>query len=150
MKKCAIVYASYHHNNTEALVKAIQEKLPDITLINSLKEEKIDLSEYDVIGFASGIYFYDFHKKLLRFVEANLPQNKKTFLMCTCGAKSDRYFKKITKMIESKNGTVEGKFSAYGLDTYGPFRMLFPLKKGHPDQAEINEAISFTEKMLQD
>lgn len=148
MKKCAICYASYHHNNTERLVKAIQEKFPQIVLIDTLKAELINLEDYEVIGFASGIYFFNFHKKILRFVESNLPERKKTFLMCTCGEKSDRYFNKITKLIEEKKGTVEGKYSAFGLDTYGPFRLVVPLKKGHPDEKEIEEAIKFVEKIL--
>jgi len=148
MKKTAIVYASYHHNNTEKLVQAVAEKFPEITLINCLKTDSADLSEFEEIGFASGIYFYNFHKKLLRFAEANLPQDKKTFLMCTCGSKNKKYFNSISKIIEDKNGTVEDKYIAYGWDTYGPLRMIIGLKKGHPDQSEIAEAITFVEKLI--
>lgn len=35
--KTAILYASPHHHNTEKLVKAIAEKYPDITLIDTTK-----------------------------------------------------------------------------------------------------------------
>ncbi len=150
MKKCAIIYASYHHNNTEKLVKAVQEKHPEIDLINALVTDSISLENYDVIGFASGIYFFNFHKKLLRLAENGLPQNKQTFLMCSCGEKSDRYFKGITKIIEEKNGTVSGKYSCFGWDTYGPLRMIIGLKKGHPDEVEIAEAVAFVEEMLKD
>ena len=33
--KTAILYASPHHHNTEKLVKAIAEKYPDVTLIDT-------------------------------------------------------------------------------------------------------------------
>lgn len=148
MKKCAIVYASYHHNNTEKLVRAIQAKFPEIVLIDALKAELINLESYEVIGFASGIYFFNFHKKILRFVENNLPERKKIFLLCTCGEKSERYFNKISKLIKDKAGTVVGKFSAFGWDTYGPLRMIIGLKEGHPDEKEIEEAIKFTEGFI--
>lgn len=148
MSKCAIVYASYHHNNTEKLVKAVSEQISDVTLINALQSESVDLSGYDVIGFASGIYFFSFHKKLLRFAESNLPENKKTFLMCTCGEKSERYFNKIEKIITEKKGTVAGKYTCFGYDTYGPLRTIIGLKKGHPDEKEISEGAEFVKGIV--
>ena len=60
--KTAILYASPHHHNTEKLVKAIAEKYPDITLIDTTKAKMIALANYDMIGIASGIYFGKFHK----------------------------------------------------------------------------------------
>ncbi len=148
MTKCAIVYASYHHKNTEKLVKAVAERFPNVTLIDSLKSDSADLMDFDVVGFASGIYFFTFHKKLLRFAENNLPENKKTFLMCTCGEKSGRYFNKIEKIIDEKHGTVEGKYICFGYDTYGPLRMIIGLKKGHPDESEISEAVEFVRGII--
>ena len=148
MKKCAIVYASYHHKNTEKLVNAVKERFPDVTLIDALKTDSADLNDFDVIGFASGIYFFTFHKKLMRFAESNLPENKKTFLMCTCGEKSDRYFNKMEKIITEKKGTVEGKYMCFGYDTYGPLRMIVGLKKGHPDEGEISAAVEFVGGMV--
>lgn len=53
--KTAILYASPHHHNTEKLVKAIAEKYPDITLIDTTKAKMIALANYDLIGIASGI-----------------------------------------------------------------------------------------------
>ena len=55
--KVAIVYASVHHKNTEKLVKAIAEKYPEIELIDATKTILKDLASYDLIGFASGIFY---------------------------------------------------------------------------------------------
>ena len=48
--KTAILYASPHHHNTEKLIKAIAEKHPDITLIDTTKAKMIALANYDLIG----------------------------------------------------------------------------------------------------
>ena len=52
----AIVYASVHHGNTEKLVKSIAEEC-QVDLIDAVKQSDADLSNYDMIGFASGIHF---------------------------------------------------------------------------------------------
>ena len=53
--KTAIVYYSKHHGNTKKLLDAIAEKHP-VTLIDVTKQPDADLSGYDRVGFASGIY----------------------------------------------------------------------------------------------
>ena len=50
-----IVYSSVHHGNTEKLVKNIAEEC-QVDLIDAVKQPDADLSSYDMIGFASGIY----------------------------------------------------------------------------------------------
>ena len=52
----AIVYASVHHGNTEKIVKGISEEC-QVDLIDAVKQPDADLSSYDMIGFASGIFF---------------------------------------------------------------------------------------------
>ena len=76
----AIVYASVHHGNTEKIVKSIAERC-QVDLINAVKQSDADLSSYDMIGFASGIYFSKFHQLILEFAEKNLPDEKKIFLL---------------------------------------------------------------------
>ena len=54
--KTVIIYASVHHNNTKELVCAIAAE-NDIDVVDATKITEKDLSGYDLIGFASGIYF---------------------------------------------------------------------------------------------
>ena len=54
--KTVIIYASVHHNNTKELVCAIAAE-NDIDVVDAAKITEKDLSGYDLIGFASGIYF---------------------------------------------------------------------------------------------
>ena len=40
-----------------------------------MQQPKADLSDYDRIGFVSGIYFSKFHQTILKFASENLPEN---------------------------------------------------------------------------
>ena len=75
----AIVYASVHHGNTGKLVKSIAEEC-QVDLIDAVKQSDADLSRYDMIGFASGIYFSKFHQSILKFAEKNLPDAPRLYI----------------------------------------------------------------------
>ena len=59
--KTAIVYASVHHGNTKKIIDEIA-KTNDVELIDATQTVEKDLSEYDLIGFASGVYGGKFHQ----------------------------------------------------------------------------------------
>ena len=61
--KTAIVYASVHHGNTKKIIDEIA-KTNDVELIDATQTVEKDLSEYDLIGFASGVYGGKFHQSL--------------------------------------------------------------------------------------
>ena len=113
MKK-AIVYASIHHGNTEKIVKSIAEECK-VDLIDAVKHSDADLSSYDMIGFASGIYFSKFHQSILKFVE--------------------------------KHARVDGKFGCKGYDTFGPFKLVGGIAKGHPDNKDLQNAVGFVKNL---
>ena len=129
----AIVYASVHHGNTEKLVKGIAEEC-QVDLIDAVKQPDVDLSSYDMIGFASGIYFSKFHQSILGFAEKNLPDDKKVFLICTYGGSAN--YKSIEQILDEKRSKVIGKFGCKGYDTFGPFKLVGGIAKGHPDEEE--------------
>ena len=74
----AIVYYSKHHGNTKKLLDAIAEKHP-VTLIDVTAQPDADLSGYERIGFASGIYYGAFAKQIIAFANAHLPERKDVF-----------------------------------------------------------------------
>ena len=55
--KTAICFCSKHHGNTKKLLDAIQTADPEAELIDVTKRETVDLSDFERIGFASGIYY---------------------------------------------------------------------------------------------
>ena len=140
--KTAIVYYSKHHRNTEKLVKAISAE-HEVTLYNVLEKADADLTSYDRIGFASGIYFSNFAKQILDFAERNLPEQKKVFLIATCGSRHKNYFDGIRKVISAKQCTEIGSYLCLGFDTFGPFKLVGGVAKGHPTQAEVDAAARF-------
>jgi len=146
--KTAIVYASVHHKNTEKVVKAIVEKHPEIELIDATKTILKDLASYDLIGFASGIFYGKFHKSLLSFITENLPLRKKVFVMYTCGSdRAETYLKDIKDLIKSKECTLTAAYSCLAYDTFGPFKLIGGLNKGHPNEADLQKAVDFYESL---
>ena len=147
--KTAIVYYSQHHGNTKKLVDAIASQY-EIELINVMEDKNVDLTNFDCIGFASGIYFSSFAKQLLTFAEENLTENKAVFFMNTCGVQSPVvYFDAIRKISRAKKCRELGTYQCLGFDTFGPFKMVGGIAKGHPDEVEIESAVSFYQEIIE-
>ena len=140
--RIAIAYYSQHHGNTKTLVVAIAAQA-DVGLINVVENPDADLAEFDCIGFASGIYFAAFAKPLLAFAERKLPPHKSVFLMNTCGIQSGVYFDAIRRIIRAKDCQEVGAYQCLGFDTFGPFKLVGGIAKGHPNADEIAGAVSF-------
>ena len=144
--KTAIVYYSKHHGNTRKLLDAIAEK-HEVTLIDVTANPPTDLSQYDRIGFASGIYYSKFHKALLNYAEQTMPQGKKTFFLYTCGSEKKGYTKAIAEAVKKHNAEILGEFGCCGWDTFGPFKLIGGIAKGHPDKTDLDNVLSFYEVM---
>ncbi len=140
--KTAVIYYSAHHGNTKKILDVFC-KSDDVALIDAAKTQNANLSEYDLIGFASGIYYSKFHKSVLRFAENNLPENKKVFFVYTFGAKKDGYTKAIKNVALKKSSVILGEFGCLGFDTFGPFKLIGGIAKGHPNSDDLNNAKKF-------
>lgn len=140
--KTAIVYYSRHHENTKKLLDAIAAK-NDVTLIDVTSNPETDLSGYDRIGFASGIYYSKFQKTLLEYAEKNMPEGKPTFFIYTYGAEKAGYTKAITEAVSKHHAKILGEFGCFGFNTFGPFKLIGGIAKGHPDQSDLANAVAF-------
>lgn len=140
--KAAIVYHSKHHSNTKKLLDAIAAD-QDVTLIDAAQTKSADLSRYDAVGFASGIYYSKFHKSVLHFAEECLPQGMPVFFLYTCGAQKDSYTKAITEAVQKHGARLLGEYGCLGFDTFGPFKLVGGIAKGHPSADEIKSAVAF-------
>ncbi len=139
--KSVIICASVHHGNTKKVVDAIVKEC-GVTVVDATQVTEMDLFEYDVIGFASGIYGGNFHKAILNFAAANLPANKKVFLIMTSAMNKD-FSKSIMKVIKDKQPEIIGKYSCVGYNTFGPFKLVGGTGKGHPDADDLAKAVAF-------
>ncbi len=145
--KTAIVYYSQHHENTKKLLDAIAAQ-EDVTLINVVENKNADLTAFACVGFASGIYFASFAKQLLAFAETNLPDKKDVFFMNTCGVQRGVYFDAIRRITKVKQCRELGAYQCLGFDTFGPFKLVGGIAKGHPNEDEIAAAVSFYQTIV--
>ena len=110
-KKIIIFYYSYSTMSTEKLVKGIQVSFPNIEALLLPSEEKNDISSYDYIGFASGIYAWDFGKPIYQKIEKLQGlEGKKCFSLCTstAGRKNILYIQKMRLKKKEGNSLGDG------------------------------------------
>jgi len=127
-----------HRGNTRKVVDAIANEF-EVDVIDATKVKEKDLSGYDLIGFASGIYGFNLHQS---------PPYKKIFLLTTSAMDKD-FSQSFMQAIENKSATVVGKFSCHGYNTFGPFKLVGGTSKGHPDERDISNAIEFYKELVQ-
>ncbi len=150
--KTTIIYASYHHNNTEKVAEEINSVL-NANLVPFFKANTEMILEADLVGFGSGVYYNKFHKSLIQLVES-LPnmQRKKTFLFSTAGIKkniilnnSHNHFKKI---IKKKNFDLIAEFECLGFDTNGLLEKIGGINKGRPNDTDFEKAKEFARGLV--
>ena len=140
--KTLIIYHSEHHGNTKKLLDAIAGQ-GDVTLLEASHITGSELPEYDMIGFASGIYYQKFHEDVLKCAEQYLPQGKRVFFLFTCGVKRGSYTDAIRKIAEAKGARIVGSYNCFGFDTFGPFKLVGGIAKGRPNEDDIAGAVNF-------
>ena len=138
--KTAIVYYSEHHGNTKKLLDALPG---DVTLIDAANPKVTDLSPFDRVGLASGIYGGSFARQVLSFAQAHLPQGKPVFLAATAAMKLNSHFSAARKVCQEKNCPVLGAYLCQGYNTFGPFKLVGGTSKGHPNETDLNNAVEF-------
>ena len=147
MEKAVIIYASTHHGSTRKLTEAIANRY-DVHLIDATKQHSADLSEYDLIGFASGIDFGKFYDSVEQFLEKDLPENRKVFFLYTCAKVSSRFTEIIKDAARRKGAVILGEYGCRGFNTYGPWKLIGGMNKGHPSAEELQGAVGFFESLL--
>lgn len=140
--KTVLIYASTHHGNTKKVVDAISNEC-EIEVVDATKVHEKDLKDYDLIGLASGIFFTKFSEQVLNFARVNLPSNKDVFFIATAGNPMNGNFNSIADIAKDKKCNERGRFQCKGFDTYGPFKLVGGIQKGHPNESELKAAVEF-------
>ena len=140
--KTAICYYSRHHGNTLKVLE-VMARGNDINLIDVTARTAVHLEEYDCIGFASGIYYSKFQKSVLDFAGQYLPEGKDVFFVYTCGSMGKGYTKAIAEAAAAKKAHILGEYGCRGFDTFGPFKLVGGIAKGHPDADDLQKARDF-------
>jgi flavodoxin len=115
----------------------------DVDLIDVTTHGTLFLGEYDCIGFASGIYGFEFQKSVVDYARQHLPQGKPVFFVYTYGGAKGNGAKAILEIAKERSCPVLGEFSCKGYDTFGPFKLVGGISKGHPDAQDLENARRF-------
>lgn len=140
--KTAICYYSRHHGNTRKVLEAMAQG-NDVDLIDVTSRVAAHLENYDCIGFASGIYYSKFQETVLDFARQYLPRGKDVFFVYTCGSMRKGYTNAIAAVVTDKGANILGEYGCRGFDTFGPFKLIGGIAKGHPNEDELQKAKAF-------
>ena len=120
---------------------------PDVALIDVTSAGEMDLTEYDRIGIASGVYYNSFAKQVLSYAKNCLPEGKPVFFVYTHGAPKVVPLKEVRKITQAKHCPELGAYHCQGFDTFGPFKLVGGLAKGHPTKDETEAAVRFYQEL---
>lgn len=140
-----LIYKSYHRLNTEKVAKAIAETM-NATLQKVEEVNPEDLSNYDLIGFGSGIYGGKYHKDMISLVEKMPRLEKNVFLFSTSGKPQEKYELAIKALLIGKGCRIVGEFRCPGV-VGGPLGISLS-NKGHPDEKDLVDARAFAQGLI--
>ena len=137
--------------STEKLVKAVQASFPNIEILLLPSDEKNDVSAYDYIGFASGIYAWDFGKPVYKKIDTLVGlEGKKCFSLCTSGSASENYPLYPKAAIEKKGGKFIGGWGCQGKSNFFPLNLFGGVHNGKPDENDLKTGVAFVKKLIED
>ena len=145
--KTLIIYISIHHGNTEKIAKAMAKVL-DAKLVKPNEVNINEISDYDLVGFGSGIYSWKYHNALLNLVDKlSGVKNKKAFIFSTSAVREIRFFhefnKPLKKKLLEKGFDIIGKFSCRGFLVVGPLKLIGGINNGRPNEEDLEQARNF-------
>src|SRR5665647_1985738 len=148
--KTFIVCFSYHHKNTEKIASVFAKTLDaEVKMPGEVSPQ--GFSEYDLVGFGSGISFGKHYKVLIDFADKLPPvTKKKAFIFSTSGqtAKASKFHQKLRELLQSKGFDIVGEFNCAGFETYGVLKIVGGIQKGHPDEADLKQAETFAKGLI--
>ncbi len=147
-KRIIIFYYSYHNMNTKKVLEAACANCNNVELI-PLPSDRYDVSGYDFVGFASGIYYLNFGKPVYEHInQIKGLEGKHCFCIATSGMGWERFGSYPKDAIIKKGGLFEGSISIKALDTIAPFNWFGGLNKNHPNEEDFNKTKKFIDDII--
>ncbi|SHI66885.1 flavodoxin domain-containing protein [Lutispora thermophila] len=151
--KTLIIYHSTYRKNTEKIAQMFAEKY-GFELIDIKNAVNVNVSDYDLIGFGSGVYKENLSPKLFKLVESLDLKDKNVFVFSTSGVGMKLYNSKLIRLLESKGAINKGSFACKGSFTASDFsdKKIFDvfgkLSQGHPNDKDFRNAEKFIKSIL--
>ena len=88
------------------------------------------------------------HKSTLdNFAKNNMQIKKKVFFLYTCAMDRDGFTDSIKEIALEKEAVILGEYGCKGYNTYGPWKVIGGMNKKHPNEAEVESAVEFFNKL---
>lgn len=151
--KVLILYYSAYRKHTEKIAEIFASSI-ECDLVNLKESKDINIEDYDLIGFGSGVYRENIHEKLFALVEKLDLKGKYTFVFSTSGVGMKFYNNGLIKHIESKGGINKGSFACIG--SFSPseftdkkiFNLMGKMSQGHPNDKDLKKAVRFLKDLM--
>lgn len=148
--KCIVIYESIYKGNTKKIADSISQIL-GCRMVNSSEASEIDLSEYEAIGFGSGIYFGSHHPALIKVAEQMDNSRQRVFIFSSRGNPvHGKYHAPLREVLINKGKLIAGEISLRGYDGTGPFLIFGGGNCGRPNEKDVEKAVKFIKKTLPD
>lgn len=149
-ERIGIVVTSTHHGNTRKVAEAIATVMR-AELLTPEQATGDRLSEYDLVGFGSGIYFGRHDPLLRRLVKSSTQLPPSAFVFSTAGLPwlSRLFHWPLRHALEKRGCRVIGEFSCRGWDTVGPLFLMGGINRRHPDDRDLQRATEFANRLAQ-
>lgn len=144
--KILIIYYSKHHRNTEKIAKVIAGAT-DADLVELHNVDIGRISDYELIGFGSGIYYSRHYRGMLELANKLPHMEKKAFIFSTSGMGLKVYHRALKAKLMEKGFKVVGEFACKGYDTVGPFKLIGGINRGRPNETDVAEAKKFADSL---
>ena len=139
------------HKSGGSVPGGIQKVFPNIEILLLPSDDKNDVSSYDYVGFASGIYAWDFGKPIYQKIEKLTGlEGKKCFSLCSSGAGSEKYIYYPKEAIEKKGGKFLRGYGCQGKANFFPLNMFGGVHGNKPDENDIKGAVDFVKKLVEE
>ncbi len=141
--KTLILYASFHHGNTEKVARVIADTL-ETARVRVDRAQPEALSPYDLIGFGSGVYRGMFEGELIKFVGALPPfGGRRAFIFSTSATGDTHEHGEFEQLLVNRGFVVIGNFACLGWMTAGLSKLVGGINKGRPNDDDLDEAQMF-------
>lgn len=147
-----IIYSSNYKGNTKRIAEVLGEPI-NADLVNLKSFKDINIEDYNLIGFGSGVYKESLSPQLFDCIERLNLQGKYVFVFSTSGVGLTFYNKKLMNLLVSKGAICKGNFACKGsfvskdFSDNKIFEIMSKFSKGHPNHKDFSIAEKFIKKI---
>ncbi len=150
MKAAIFYYSSTGNTRLACRYLARQIETVDFDLIDVVCGTTIDLSLYDVVGFAAPTFHLGVPPLVENFIrQLPLQSNKPAFVFNTYGAMSGRTLKNLAKLVTGRGFTVIAGHSLLTPENFPPFILKGWANEDAPNDKEIGKFRQFITELKQ-